>query len=126
MIDAPVIYGLTDDSGQIVYVGQTTRWNLRLQDHQRRFSDVSDIVALQEEFAYETTDEAEQRWIKKLASDGLPLRNVVHNREQKEPTKRFTFDVPVSLHRRIKIACVDRGVEMADVMREFLNKEFPE
>jgi hypothetical protein len=25
MIDAPVIYGLTDTSGQIVYVGQTTR-----------------------------------------------------------------------------------------------------
>lgn len=47
-------------------------------------------------------------------------------KEEDEPKKRFTFDVPVSLHRRVKRGCADRGVEMADVMREFLKKEFPE
>jgi hypothetical protein len=50
---------------------------------------------------------------------------VVKN-EEKEPTKRFTFDVPASLHRRVKVGCAARGLEMADVMRELLEKEFPE
>jgi predicted DNA binding CopG/RHH family protein len=126
MIDAPVIYGLTDTSGQIVYVGQTTRGNLRLQAHQRRFSDVSDIVTLQNEFVDETTNEAEQRWIRELTADGLPLRNIVHNSAGKEIKKRLTIDIRESLHRRVKIGCVTRGVEMADVVRELLEKEFPE
>lgn len=46
-------------------------------------------------------------------------------KEEEEPKKRFTFDVPVSLHRRVKIGCASRGVEMAEVMRELLEKEFP-
>ena len=29
--------------------------------------------------------------------------------EEKEPMVRFTFDVPESLHRRIKISCAERG-----------------
>ena len=53
-------------------------------------------------------------------------KSKAQKKEEKEPTKRFTFDAPVSLHRRVKRACVDRGVEMAEVMRELLEKEFPE
>jgi hypothetical protein len=122
----PFIYGLTDDSGQIVYVGQTIRWNIRLREHRKRFSDVADIVLLQDEFLDETVDEAERRWIKKLSADGPELRNITHNRPEREPFKRFTFDVPESLHRRVKRACVDRGVEMAELMRQLLKNEFPE
>ena len=42
-----------------------------------------------------------------------------------EPMKRFTIDVPVSLHTRIKTQCAMRGVKMADVLREILEREFP-
>jgi hypothetical protein len=42
-----------------------------------------------------------------------------------EPMKRFTIDVPVSLHTRIKAQCALNGVKMADVLRELLEREFP-
>jgi hypothetical protein len=35
-----------------------------------------------------------------------------------EPMKRFTIDVPESLHMRIKIGCASRKAKMADVIRE--------
>jgi predicted HicB family RNase H-like nuclease len=34
--------------------------------------------------------------------------------------KRFTIDVPVELHRRIKTACASRDLEMATWMRKLL------
>ena len=39
---------------------------------------------------------------------------------------RFTIDVPESLHRRVKMQCAGRGTKMADMMRELLEREFPE
>jgi ParG len=39
--------------------------------------------------------------------------------------KRFTIDVPEDLHRRIKVACADRGVTICDVLRETLERDFP-
>jgi hypothetical protein len=41
-----------------------------------------------------------------------------------EAMKRFTIDVPLSLHTRIKVQCATRGVKMADVIREMLEREF--
>lgn len=41
-----------------------------------------------------------------------------------EPMKRFTIDVPASLHRRVKAGCAVRGVKMADLVRELLEREF--
>jgi len=41
-------------------------------------------------------------------------------------TKRFTIDVPLEMHRRIKMACALRGENMAEMMRALLNREFPE
>jgi hypothetical protein len=34
-------------------------------------------------------------------------------------------DVPVGLHRRVKAECARRGLKMADVQRELLEREFP-
>ena len=34
--------------------------------------------------------------------------------------KRFTIDVPVELHRRVKMACASRDLEMATWMRSLL------
>ncbi len=42
-----------------------------------------------------------------------------------EAMKRFTIDVPVSLHTRIKAQCALNGVKMADVLRDLLEREFP-
>ncbi len=42
-----------------------------------------------------------------------------------EKMKRFTFDVPESLHRRVKSQCAARGVDMADVLRGILEERFP-
>ena len=41
-----------------------------------------------------------------------------------EPMKRFTIDVPESLHKRIKSQCAMRGEVMADVIRDMLKREF--
>jgi len=46
--------------------------------------------------------------------------------DQAEEMKRFTLDVPASLHRRIKVECTMRGEKMADVLREMLEEAFPE
>jgi len=58
-----------------------------------------------------------------------PLDNFVGLAQSSPPTgeklKRFTFDVTPNLHRRVKAGCAARGIEMADLMREFLEKEFP-
>jgi hypothetical protein len=43
-----------------------------------------------------------------------------------EPVKRFTFEVPLSLHKRIKMRCAAQDRQMADALRELLEKHFPE
>lgn len=42
-----------------------------------------------------------------------------------EPTKRLTIDVPVSLHSRLKLRCVQDGVSIAEVVRDLLENRFP-
>ena len=46
----------------------------------------------------------------------------VNNRATGEKMKRLIFDIPESLHRRIKIACAQKGVMMADDLRELLER----
>jgi hypothetical protein len=45
--------------------------------------------------------------------------------EPAEPMKRLTIDVPLSLHIRLKIGCATRGTNIADVVRGFIEREFP-
>ncbi len=40
-------------------------------------------------------------------------------------TKRFTFDVSETLHRRVKARCAEKGVEIAEEMRRLLEQHFP-
>ena len=52
------------------------------------------------------------------ASEWEVLRNPgLHHRPE---WKRFTIDVPVELHRRIKTACASRDLQMATWMRKLL------
>ena len=55
---------------------------------------------------------------------GEPSRTAA-NAPPQEPMKRFTIDVPLALHRRIKTQCAMRGQKMADALREILEREFP-
>lgn len=41
-----------------------------------------------------------------------------------EPMKRLTIDIPRPLHKRVKSQCALNGENMADVVREFLEKRF--
>jgi ParG len=50
----------------------------------------------------------------------------VDDREAGEPMKRFTIEVPVELHHRIKAACAKRGLKTSSVLRDLLEREFPE
>lgn len=45
--------------------------------------------------------------------------------QDKEPTKRLTIDVPVSLHKRIKSQCAVNDLKMADAIRDLLAERFP-
>ena len=42
-----------------------------------------------------------------------------------ERMKRFTIDVPETLHRRVKARCAEKGVDMAGEMRRLLEEHFP-
>lgn len=44
----------------------------------------------------------------------------------REKMKRLTIDISPTLHRRVKAGCAARGIEMADLMRQFLEREFPD
>lgn len=44
--------------------------------------------------------------------------------ESGEPMKRLTIDVPLSLHRRLKLACVKRGHKMTDEIRALLEQHY--
>jgi hypothetical protein len=44
----------------------------------------------------------------------------------RERIKRLTIDVPASLHHRIKSQCAAADLVIADVVRELLERRFPE
>ena len=39
--------------------------------------------------------------------------------------KRLTLDIPEELHRRVKSGCAVRGETIVDVVRRYLEAEFP-
>ena len=43
-----------------------------------------------------------------------------------EPTKRVCVDLAQSLHSRVKIGCVKDDVSITQLIREYLEKKFPE
>lgn len=48
----------------------------------------------------------------------------VNSRSKKEELKRFTVDIPKSLHTRMKTACASKGVNMRDEVLKVLEKHF--
>jgi hypothetical protein len=44
----------------------------------------------------------------------------------KESMKRLTFDIPATLHKRIRRACLEKDQDMAAELRKMLMEKFPE
>ena len=57
-------------------------------------------------------------------SQGAAITTNGHEPE-KEATSRFTIDIPVSLHARIKSECALRHSKMREVVLEMLEEKFP-
>jgi hypothetical protein len=79
------------------------------------------------------------KWLENQSAGGgetaSPITTLLPAREEKAPSKpapaveaikRLTIDIPDSLHRRVKSGCGKEGVRMVDVVRELLEKRFPE
>jgi len=49
---------------------------------------------------------------------------VESGKTEADQMKRFTIDVPQSLHRKIKAHCALRGTKMADEIRAMLEQKF--
>ena len=45
---------------------------------------------------------------------------------KQEPTKRICVDLPQSLHTRVKIGCVKESVSITQILRDYLEKKFPD
>jgi ParG len=69
------------------------------------------------------TSDPMEAWVGAAHNEAAPVLTVVPAAAQ--PMKRFTIDVPETLHKRVKMACAERGTKMADVIREMLEGEFP-
>ena len=65
---------------------------------------------------------AADRWVEGGGNEAL----LPAPAEPTGPMKRFTIDVPLELHTRIKTQCAMQGVKMADILREVLEKQFPQ
>ena len=67
------------------------------------------------------------QWVQNARPDDREVKTEIASAPPSptEEMKRFTIDVPVELHRRIKTQCAMRGSKMADELREILEREFP-
>lgn len=70
-----------------------------------------------------------EAWVNQKTADvpeGVSEAQIVTLHAAAEPMKRFTIDVSETLHKRIKAQCALRGAKMADVIRDMLEREFPD
>src|SRR4051812_36368137 len=65
-----------------------------------------------------------------VRAEAAPEAQQAHQVEEKptkdEEKKRLTIDIPMSLHKRVKSQCANQGTTIADVVRAFLERKFPE
>jgi DNA polymerase IIIc chi subunit len=58
-------------------------------------------------------------------SAATPIAIANDQEAEKEPTARFTIDIPVSLHARIKSQCALKRVKMREEVLSMLEEKFP-
>ena len=59
-------------------------------------------------------------------SQGDIISQILAPASTKEPTTRFTADLPDSLHRRLTIAAAMSGKKKVDIVRELLDASLPQ
>jgi hypothetical protein len=66
-------------------------------------------------------------WVSGIRPSDRPVYPAAESKETPpaKKTKRFTFDVSETLHRRVKARCAEKGVDIADEMRRLLEQHFP-
>jgi hypothetical protein len=62
---------------------------------------------------------------KQSAKAATPDEWVASGQTQSQSTTRFTIDIPVDLHARIKSQCALRKVKMKEEIQALLEKHFP-
>ena len=58
------------------------------------------------------------------ASPAPPASTSEPAKTEKEPTTRYTIDIPTALHAKIKIKCALKGVKMNEEITRLLEKHF--
>ena len=59
-------------------------------------------------------------WVRQGGHDPMPAAAPT------EPTKRLIIDLPVKLHKRLKLGAVERDQTIGNVIRELIAREFPD
>lgn len=59
-----------------------------------------------------------------VTNRGNAMVDVNEQSNEVQKMKRLTIDVPQDLHARIKVSCAQKGIKMADRIRELLEREF--
>jgi hypothetical protein len=54
-------------------------------------------------------------WVGSTTADEAP-------KPEKPKMKRMTYDIPETLHRRLKLHCANNGYQMTDVLRRILEE----
>lgn len=73
-------------------------------------------------FVPKPTAKTPDQWVQGAVEAVQPKKG--QGSAQADSMKRFTIDVPTSLHARIKVACAQRGTKMADEIRTLLERHF--
>jgi len=62
-----------------------------------------------------------------VSNGAAAATNIIAGKQEldKEPTARFTIDIPVSLHARIKSQCALKRVKMREEVLTMLEARFP-
>jgi len=80
------------------------------------------MTAKKASFPAKPTAKTQDQWVQGAAASAPAKKG--QGTAPTEAMKRFTIDVPTSLHARIKVACAKRGTKMADEIRILLEKHF--
>jgi len=88
--------------------------------------------ALAENFVYgqgEISNETQAEVSSQNSAEQPTISHLLEAREEKEPTKRFTVDLPESMHRKLSILAARTGRKKSEIIKLLLNdllKDFNE
>jgi hypothetical protein len=64
-------------------------------------------------------------WVREGAEQLAPATPPAPTKAAAEPMKRLTIDVTADQHQRISVGCAQRKIKIADLIRDFIDRDFP-